>query len=82
MIELNPPHATVLSITAARQQPKRVHINQLKPYSDPSDPIVTVDGEDSDEERALTAANAETTQIIGYDLSAPADPQPKAKQQK
>ncbi|KAL6742601.1 hypothetical protein Aduo_015738 [Ancylostoma duodenale] len=69
VISVDFPHATIVSITSPRAQPRKVHLNQIKKFLDPTGPASTLPGI-PEEEASFTPPNGgETVDEESHEIS-------------
>lgn len=69
VIEVEHPHATIVSVRAPTTRPKRVHLNQIKPFYSASGPALTHSRMPAEEMDALRDADARDHIVTGYSKS-------------
>ncbi|KAK6047317.1 hypothetical protein COOONC_15178 [Cooperia oncophora] len=65
VIQMDPPHATIVSITSPQAKPRRVHLNQIKKIFECTGPASTLPTILEEEEELVT--HLPTASIKGYD---------------
>uniref|UniRef100_W6NII7 RNA-directed DNA polymerase n=1 Tax=Haemonchus contortus TaxID=6289 RepID=W6NII7_HAECO len=76
VIEVNPPHLTIISVSSPQSVPKKVHMNQVKLCNLLSGPVFTTPWLPEVEDLALSAAGATDQPIDGYNHTVIAQPTP------
>ena len=66
VVAVDPPHLSIISITAPQSTPRRVHMNQVKKVFVPSGPAFTQPWLPAEEEQALSSSKASIAEITGY----------------
>uniref|UniRef100_A0A7I4Z3Z2 RNA-directed DNA polymerase n=1 Tax=Haemonchus contortus TaxID=6289 RepID=A0A7I4Z3Z2_HAECO len=66
VVEVDPPHLTIVSVSAPQSSPRRVHMNQVKRCYELSGPVFTSQWTPVEEQAALSAAGATELTMPGY----------------
>ncbi|VDO58125.1 unnamed protein product [Haemonchus placei] len=66
VVEVDPPHLTIVSVSAPQSSPRRAHINQVKRCYELSGPVFTSQWTPVEEQAALSAAGATELTMPGY----------------
>lgn len=65
VIAVNPPHLTIVSITAPQSKPRQVHMNQKKCFT-LAGPVFTSPWHPAAEQAALENIEAAPVELVGY----------------
>uniref|UniRef100_A0A7I4XWY3 RNA-directed DNA polymerase n=1 Tax=Haemonchus contortus TaxID=6289 RepID=A0A7I4XWY3_HAECO len=66
VVEVDPPHLTIVSVLAPQSSPRRVHMNQVKRCYELSGPVFTSQWTPVEEQAALSVAGATEMTMPGY----------------
>ncbi|KIH56049.1 integrase core domain protein [Ancylostoma duodenale] len=66
VIAVNPPHLTIVSITAPQSKPRQVHMNQVKKCFTLAGPVFTSPWHPAAEQAALENIEATPVELVGY----------------
>ena len=81
VIEKNPPHLTVISISTPKSGPKKVHMDQVKKCNAQTGPVFTTPRLEQIEQQNLRKARAMDHVILGYPKSSEKEQPPRANVQ-
>lgn len=76
VIEVNKPHAMIVSRSSPNTTPRRVHLNQVKRFYEPSGPAVTPGALTAEDSKMMEEADSEKINTPGYATDDPPEAEP------